>query len=175
MKYRFSPIAGSNTACAACSSPTGVLSHIFFSFIATGESSAVATGKKEKRDIKKHSKFQQTKGCIVISRYQSSLLLNTHNQVPHQNYSLIRLPPKCTIRAIITILKRFVASILLLFLSNSFHPIPVIILIFVNPDSVEQSGGSGGCCIVLLLSLFTKHKYSNISHTHPHPHHLYSS
>lgn len=39
-------MAGSSTACAACSSLTGVLSHIFFSFIATGESesSAVATG-----------------------------------------------------------------------------------------------------------------------------------
>lgn len=42
----FLPMAGSSTACAACSSLTGVLSHIFFSFIATGESesSAVATG-----------------------------------------------------------------------------------------------------------------------------------
>jgi hypothetical protein len=41
------PMAGSSTACAACSSLTGVLSHIFFSFIATGESesSAVATRK----------------------------------------------------------------------------------------------------------------------------------
>lgn len=41
------PRAGSNTAWAACSSPTGVFSHIFFSFIATGESSEVATGMGE--------------------------------------------------------------------------------------------------------------------------------
>lgn len=37
------PIEGSSTAWAACSSPTGVLSQVFFSFIASGESSAVAT------------------------------------------------------------------------------------------------------------------------------------
>lgn len=37
------PIAGSRTACAACSSPTGVFRHIFLSFIATGESSDWAT------------------------------------------------------------------------------------------------------------------------------------
>lgn len=42
------PMAGSRTACAACSSPTGVFNHIFFSFIATGESSDVATKKKKK-------------------------------------------------------------------------------------------------------------------------------
>lgn len=37
------PIAGSRTACAACSSPIGVLRQIFLSFIATGESSDWAT------------------------------------------------------------------------------------------------------------------------------------
>lgn len=46
-------MAGSRTACAACSSLTGVLSHIFFSFIATGESesSAVATASYKNGNI----------------------------------------------------------------------------------------------------------------------------
>lgn len=39
----FVPIEGSSTACAACSSLTGVLNQVFFSFVASGESSAVAT------------------------------------------------------------------------------------------------------------------------------------
>lgn len=37
------PIDGSSTAWAACSSPTGVRSQVFFSLVASGESSAVAT------------------------------------------------------------------------------------------------------------------------------------
>lgn len=41
------PSAVSRTACAACSSPTGVLRHIFLSFIATGESSDWATENKQ--------------------------------------------------------------------------------------------------------------------------------
>lgn len=40
------PIDGSKTACAACSSPTGVLNHVFLIFIAKGESSADATVRK---------------------------------------------------------------------------------------------------------------------------------
>lgn len=41
------PTTGSKTACVACSSPMGVLNHIFFNFIAIGESSVDATEKEK--------------------------------------------------------------------------------------------------------------------------------
>lgn len=46
MSRCYLPTTGSRTACVACSSPIGVLNHIFFSFIAMGESSVDATASR---------------------------------------------------------------------------------------------------------------------------------
>jgi hypothetical protein len=84
-------MAGSSTACAACSSLTGVLSHIFFSFIATGESesSAVATrmGYKREKEILVSVAFaglfvmgkKRKKKCFLI--YKQICSTTTSNRI----------------------------------------------------------------------------------------------
>lgn len=69
------PIAGSRTACAACSSLTGVFSHIFLSFSATGESesSAWATRYVEEKNIAIRDIGKQNWTCLRMKCEKLSL------------------------------------------------------------------------------------------------------
>lgn len=58
VRKNHSPIAGSKTACAACSSLTGVLSHIFLSFNATGESESSACATVDENEKFRNCNFQ---------------------------------------------------------------------------------------------------------------------